>query len=849
MVMTDAPSAAGVDERIAEAERLVERDPERACELLAEVAALARDQSLDADVGWACELFARAVLVTGDVERTVEALRGAERAYAAESDEGGAARMAAALAAIGDGYGFDDDGHVMEEELEWVRDLIAYRRSGEGDAEDLVDQRARLDLLASLPLANGELPSLTRLARLFGLDLADRALLVAAAAPSLDEPIARSMREAQGDFSARAPSVWFLAELVAPSLASFSSTAELVDRLGDNAPLRTNDLVALHPHPDRPQGARRHALVDADPDVVGFMLGERALSQALRGEARLLSQPSDWVTAPPLLEERWLALRTALEAREPVARVVLVGSPGAGKKAVAARLAGQLGLRLLVLPLVELAADPARLGMLLRVASRDAILHEALVALDARDGLPGDADPLPLQHIVARFFEAHHRPVFVLGRHADAVAGLTRVGAIELRVPPYQFDVQVEHFVRSLTALGAEVPPAELLRAAGCQAGLTPGTIEDACCRAVARARLRSPEHPTPTSDELREAVRVQFSTTLSRIAQRIAAPFRWGDLILPPNVRTRLEDICHYLTHQGHVFDDWGFASKVPYGRGVSALFAGPPGTGKTMAAMVISAELGLDLYRIDLSQVVSKYVGETEKNLGLIFDRAAEGQAILLFDEADSLFARRTDVKSSIDRYSNLEVNYLLQRLEGFEGITILTTNFLKNIDEAFRRRLRFLIEFPFPSVEEREALWRSMIPSSARVRGDVPWLVLAQLELAGGNIKNAVMRAAFAAAARADEILPFDMVRAGVEELEAMGRLTPDVRRTLRALELPPGVAPPPPDEASGEAPVASDGRGKPSKATSAEPARTARYPNLPKPGNRRRILPNFPFPKKE
>src|SRR5690606_1287781 len=213
----------------------------------------------------------------------------------------------------------------------------------------------------------------------------------------------------------------------------------------------------------------------------------------------------------------------------------------------------------------------------------------------------------------------------------------------------------------------------------------------------------------------------------------------------------------------------------KMPYGRANSCLFNGPPGTGKTMAAGVIARELGMDLYRVDLSQIVSKWVGETEKNLARVFDEASRGHAVLLFDEADSLFGKRTAVKSSNDRYNNLQVNYLLQRIESFEGITILTTNLADAIDEAFARRIKFKVSFPVPDAAERAKLWRVMLPRDAECEASIDFDHLGEsFEMAGANIKNTILRAAFRAAEACEPISTRLLEQAGISELREMGKL---------------------------------------------------------------------------
>ena len=248
--------------------------------------------------------------------------------------------------------------------------------------------------------------------------------------------------------------------------------------------------------------------------------------------------------------------------------------------------------------------------------------------------------------------------------------------------------------------------------------------------------------------ERLWDACRVHTQPRLEGLAQRIEPAATWDDLVLPKNQKQILSHIAVHVRRRAKVYETWGFASKGSRGLGISALFAGPSGTGKTMAAEVLANELRLDLYRIDLSQVVSKYIGETEKNLRRVFDSAEEGASILLFDEADALFGKRSEVRDSHDRYANIEVSYLLQRMEAYRGLAILTTNRKNALDQAFLRRIRFVIEFPFPDIAQRLEIWRRVFPEltpTEELRVDR----LACLNASGGNIRNIAMNAAFLAA----------------------------------------------------------------------------------------------------
>ncbi len=258
----------------------------------------------------------------------------------------------------------------------------------------------------------------------------------------------------------------------------------------------------------------------------------------------------------------------------------------------------------------------------------------------------------------------------------------------------------------------------------------------------------------------------------LKELAERIEPAGRWEDLVLPEAALKQLRHMAASLQHRTRVHGAWGFSERSARGLGVGALFVGPSGTGKTLAAEVLSAELRLDLYRVDLSQVVSKYIGETEKNLRRIFEAADRGSAILLFDEADALFGRRGEVRNSQDRYANLEIAYLLQRMEAYRGLAILTTNLERALDPAFLRRLRFLVRFPLPGAAERSTLWRRAFPPRTPTEG-LELERLAQMGLTGGNIRNVALRAAFLAAEAGTPVRMEHVLEAAQAEYEKLGR----------------------------------------------------------------------------
>jgi SpoVK/Ycf46/Vps4 family AAA+-type ATPase len=292
----------------------------------------------------------------------------------------------------------------------------------------------------------------------------------------------------------------------------------------------------------------------------------------------------------------------------------------------------------------------------------------------------------------------------------------------------------------------------------------------------LSAANIRAAAAQAASPEDLWDSCRSQARPRLDDLAQRIETRAGWSELVLPTPQMATLREISAHVRRRAQVYETWGFAEKCMRGLGISALFAGASGTGKTLAAEVLANELRLDLYKIDLSHVVSKYIGETEKNLRRVFDAAEEGGAILLFDEADALFGKRSEVKDSRDRYANIEVSYLLQRMEAYRGLAILTTNMKDAIDPAFLRRIRFLVQFPFPDMAERIEIWRRMFPERTPVDGlDVSRL--AKLHVAGGNIRNIALNAAFLAADSGEPVRMSHVLRAARTEYAKIEKpLTP-------------------------------------------------------------------------
>ncbi len=438
------------------------------------------------------------------------------------------------------------------------------------------------------------------------------------------------------------------------------------------------------------------------------------------------------------------------------ALVIVHGAEGVGRATAARRAIAATGRATLEVRCGELARDPNGLVRQLRALRREERLHGAVLLLRDLDGLEDRRD------IVQRTLFAGHATA-VLATARAMLTWPTCIALVGVRVELPSVETRATVWAQALPSAGAGFAQEVAARYT-----IPAGTIRQVASAVVAAGG-------TCDVDAVHVALRQHLEQRLLGLADRIETRQTWDDLVLPIEELDQLIELVARVRHRHQVLETWGFADKVGRGLGLAALLSGPPGTGKTMIAGLVARELGLDLYQVDLSRIVSKYIGETEKQLGALFDAAEAGHAILLFDEADSLFGKRTEVKSSNDRYANLEVNYLLQRMEAFRGICLLTTNHETAIDPAFRRRIAFHVRVPMPEVAQRALLWRSMIPARASCADDLDMSGLASaFTMSGGYIKNAVLRAAFLAADEGAPIGQAHLWRAARAESEAMGTI---------------------------------------------------------------------------
>ena len=604
---------------------------------------------------------------------------------------------------------------------------------------------------------------LHQLVQIFCLTPAETDALLLVLAPELDPRYERLFAYLQDDVTRKRPSVDLVLNLLT---ASFSEKLSLRELFAPNGTLLGAQLVNIFAD----SGAREatllaHYLRPAG-NIIAFLLGQQGLDEQLSGLARLSDsrqfQPS------PRVQYDLVEKLASVAAEKPL--LSFRGSYGVGREETALCLAHQLGQPLLSLDLEALQASNLGLAGGLALALRDGQLHQAILYLTGWDSLLKD-DRLPESSL--RQLLAYPELVIVTGEQDWQPAGrdphsegLRRrhIFQVEFAIPSYENRLSVWHHYLGENGL-------DLSQVAN-HFRFSPGQIEDAIATAQDLARWQD---ETLAETHLFEASRIHSNQKLATLATKIRPRYTWNDIVLPEDTFQQLQEMVNTVSQKHIVYGQWGFDAKLALGKGLHALFAGEPGTGKTMSAEIMAHELGLDLYKVDLSTLVSKYIGETEKNLDKIFSEAATSNAILFFDEADAIFGKRSEVKDAHDRYANIEVSYLLQRMETYDGVVILATNLRANLDEAFTRRLHFAIEFPFPEPVDRERIWRVTFPEKTPLGQDVDFTVLSRrFRLAGGNIKNIILAAAFLAAEHEHPVSMAHLLHAARREYQKMGRL---------------------------------------------------------------------------
>ncbi|MFN6461950.1 MAG: ATP-binding protein [Nostoc sp. DedVER02] len=608
-------------------------------------------------------------------------------------------------------------------------------QSVEKDQEHL--QQVLQEAAAAMPAPS----ALERLCKIFSLSSFESNLLLLCAGMELNGDFAKLCAMTHGDLQRAYPTLSL-------ALAAFPNVHW--DAIAPNSPLRYWRLIQL---------GDGHSLtlspVRIDERILHYLTGIQYLDERLAGIIEPLPEVSDLVPSHQDLAERIAAVWSQAYKLNSLPIVQLCGNENTSKRAIAAKICQFQGLSLWVMPAQMIPLAPGELDNLIRLWTRETILSQCALLIDCNEL---DTNDIARLNAIARFIERTKGFLIVTSRE--------RIGLGQRLV--VNFDVHQPTSKEQGTvwqdALGSIAPQMNgQVKTLVDQFNLSAATIRAACAEAAGQL-AQTPENDITSI--LWDACRVQARPRLDELAQRIEPSGDWEDLVLPEAQKQILRDIAAHVRQRSTVYNNWGFGGKSARGLGISALFAGASGTGKTLGAEVLAQKLRLDLYRIDLSSVVSKYIGETEKNLRRVFDAAEQGGVILLFDEADALFGKRSEVKDARDRYANIEVSYLLQRMESYPGLAVLTTNLKSAIDTAFLRRIRFVVQFPFPDTTQRAEIWRRVFPADTPT-ADLDALQLARLNVAGGNIRNIALNAAFLAADAGEAVQMKHVLRAAQTE----------------------------------------------------------------------------------
>lgn len=636
------------------------------------------------------------------------------------------------------------------------------------DLDDHISKRLACSIKAGIRLP------LPELSRIFGLSPLETNVLMTCIAVEIDKRYERFYGYLHDDMTRRTASIGLIL-----SFCCDSPEEEIRHRpiFSPPAPLMRYHL--LHIVDETPGGSPfLSKTVRIDSRIASFLLGEHGLDSRIHDTVQLFAPPADLPARNDVhasLAARLVgAIEGCLDKKGPKKKPLfyLHGRTGAGRSALVREVCRHLGLQLLTVDAGRIAASTIGFEEGLLLAFRENLLCQSLIHIRHVDDVLEQKEDRRLASLL-QYVEEMGGITFLSGEKPwSSPVSPEHILFLPVDVGLPDYDEQTQIWNSELQARG-RVDAKELSFIVS-KYPSSPEEIKDAVTTAETYAALRGGT-ALITPGDIHKACRSKNIPDLGHIARKIEPKSGLKDIILPHAQMSQLREICNQVHYRSVVYGAWGFGRKLSLGKGLNALFCGPPGTGKTMAAEVVANELCLDLYKIDLSQVVSKYIGETEKNLHQIFRKAETSHAILFFDEADALMGKRSDVKDSHDRYANLEIAYLLQKMEEYEGITVLATNLRQNMDEAFTRRIRFIIEFPFPEEDSRLRIWKGIWPKETPLAENVDLTLLAKrFKLSGGNIRNIALASAFLASSDGGAVEMKHLLKAAKQEFLKMGRL---------------------------------------------------------------------------
>ncbi|MCP4297750.1 MAG: ATP-binding protein [Proteobacteria bacterium] len=615
---------------------------------------------------------------------------------------------------------------------------------------------------------------LDELAHIFGLSVFEVDALMICLAPELDLRYERLYAYLQDDVTKKRPSIDLVLNLLS---SSFEDKLAARKHFAAGAPLSKNYLLHLFDNPSHQNSPLLSKFLKLDDRIVGYLLGENNIDFPLNSFAQYIAPQihlKDLILPTAVIDYLSL-LATEKDIKSNAWILYFQGKYGVGKQSTAEALCNRLGMGLLVVDGEHLLdSEEVSFEKKIRLVIREASLlssatywngFDALLAEDKRTSLDLLLDELAVRRELT----------FLSGNKSwEPRDVLYHRSFIPIEFPIPSYNGRLELWGKSLNGRHPVEPDVDLTDLAN-KFHFSGGQIRDAAETAKNRTLLRSFESRQISMNDLYIACRSHSNRKLTTLSQKIEPKYTWEDIVLPNDQMSQLREITNHVQYKHLVYGEWGFDRKISLGKGLNILFHGPSGTGKTMGSEIIANELKLDLYKIDLSTVVSKYIGETEKNLSKIFKEAETSNAILFFDEADALFGKRSEVRDSHDRYANIEIGYLLQKMDEYTGVVILATNMKKNMDEAFVRRMHFSVEFPFPDEGQSLRIWQNIFPQETPLSNNIEFNFMAsKFKFSGGNIKNTALTAAFYAANDGQAVTMEHLIQATKREFQKMGKL---------------------------------------------------------------------------
>ncbi len=685
-------------------------------------------------------------------------------------------------------YGKTDNklkGLVIEdEEISEILSLNRKFHSGLNESKEIIDilQEARklkksINGRKEASLNKGVYLSIPHFSRLFHLNDFEEQCIIICLAPEIDRKYEKLFAYIQNDVTIKKPTVNLILNFL------FSSDEERLRGLPSfyhSSPLIKFKLIQLSDMNQDNTVPLLSKSIKLDDRISAFLLGSDILDVRLGNSVRLIEnkikydnnhfQESVLLKATNFID----AYFNNRNKKEKNLLFYFHGKKGSGRKTTVIRVCNRLGIPVLYVDIERLITEPGNFDEVSWILGRECILQQGALCLDNIEALTENKEKASMLFSLIDSLKTFSRLTFVISKKpCQNISFLENFSFIDVEFPEFNdierkniWEICLNGDNRNISSHDTEEIASKF--------NFTEGRIK-AALEAASNIALWQRGDNQIKPEDIYNACRLYSDSELNSLAKKLDYTYSWDNIVLPADRKSILRNICNYVKFRHKVLGEWGFGRKFSMGKGLNVLFSGSSGTGKTMAAQIIARELNIDIFRIDLSRIVSKYIGETEKNLDRIFTAAGNSNVILFFDEADALFGKRSEVRDAHDRYANIEIAYLLQKIEEYDGIVVLATNLRSNIDEAFVRRMHYIVDFPFPDEAMRKDIWLSIFPENAPLNNNIDFNFLArQFKLSGGNIRNVATNAAFLAASENKEINISHLIYAIKIEYEKIGKL---------------------------------------------------------------------------